>query len=262
MTLTRRSLALLAATVLTIAPAWAQNVLRIGAYPSNPPFEFQTPEGVFVGFEVDILEEAAKRAGMRPEFNAYGFQALFTAVKAGEIDVAISSFTITPERLRTLSFTQPIYDADMGIAARVNGAVSGVAKLAGRTIGALLGSTGEAWALERQAAGGIGAVKGYSTQQELVEDLNRGRIDAMVSDVPSMEYAFTRMRGLAVQERIKTGEQYALMLAKDSPMLERLHAAIGSMKRDGTLAALHRKWFGTDAPAGASTITESPLPKL
>ena len=33
------------------------------------------------------------------------------------------------------------------------------------------------------------------------------------------------------------------------------------MKKDGTLAAIHKKWFGTDAPADSSTITEAPIPK-
>ena len=48
-----------------------------------------------------------------------------------------------------------------------------------------------------------------------------GRVDGVVSDVPGMEYAFTKMQGLAVVERIKTGEQYGLMVTKDSPLVEK-----------------------------------------
>jgi polar amino acid transport system substrate-binding protein len=92
-------------------------------------------------------------------------------------------------------------------------------------------------------------------------DLNAGRVDAVVSDVPGMEYSFTRMKGLAVKERIKTGEQYGLMLGKDHPLLGKLNDALTEMKKDGTLAAIHKKWFGTDAPAGSSTVTEAPMPK-
>jgi polar amino acid transport system substrate-binding protein len=69
------------------------------------------------------------------------------------------------------------------------------------------------------------------------------------------------MKGFKVKERIKTGEQYGLMMTKDHPKLQALSDAIGSMKKDGTLAAIHKKWFGSDAPAGSSTVTEMPIPK-
>jgi len=51
------------------------------------------------------------------------------------------------------------------------------------------------------------------------------------------------------------------MLAKDSPLLGKLNDALTSMKKDGTLASIHKKWFGTDAPADSSTVMEAPLPK-
>ena len=73
-----------------------------------------------------------------------------------------------------------------------------------------------------------------------------------------MEYAFTKMQGLAVKERIKTGEQYGLMMTKDHPLLGKLNDALTAMKKDGTLAAIHKKWFGSDAPADSSTVTAMP----
>jgi ABC-type amino acid transport substrate-binding protein len=48
----------------------------------------------------------------------YGFQALFAAIASKRIDVAISTITITPDRLKSVSFTQPYYDSDMGVAAK------------------------------------------------------------------------------------------------------------------------------------------------
>ena len=91
-------------------------------------------------------------------------------------------------------------------------------------------------------------------------DLSHGRVSAVVSDIPGMEYAFTRMKGLAVKTRIKTGEQYGLMLAKDSPALAALNDAITAMKGDGTLAAIHKKWFGVEPETGSSTLIVQPLP--
>jgi polar amino acid transport system substrate-binding protein len=262
MRINRRGLLILAAvTGFAAGPAFAQEALKVGAYPTNPPFEYKNADGKFEGFEVDVVNEAAKRAGMTTEIADYGFQALFSAIASGRIDVAISSITITAERLKSLSFTQPYYDSDMGIAAKSDGAVKGMADLKGKIVGVLSGSTGETWAKEHQGEGGFAEIKGYNTQQEMLLDLSNGRVDGVVSDIPGMEYSFTRMTGLAVKERIKTGEQYGLMLAKDSAKLGALNDAITAMKKDGTLAGLHKKWFGTDAPAGSSTVTEAAVPK-
>ncbi len=264
MNFTRRNLLIVAAAVGFAAgpvSAFAEGVLNVASYPNNPPFEFKAESGNFEGFEVDIVTEAAKRIGMTVNIEGYDFQPLFAATSSGRVDVAISSITITPERLGSQSFTQPYYDSDMGVAATTAGGVKGLADLKGKVIGVLSGSTGEKWANDNKAAQGFGEIKGYNTQQEVLLDLAAGRVDGVVSDVPGMEYAFTKMQGLAVVERIKTGEQYGLMVTKDSPLVEKLNGALSEMKNDGTLQSIHKKWFGTDAPADSSTVAEAPMPK-
>jgi polar amino acid transport system substrate-binding protein len=250
------------ASLLTLMTgALAETALSVGAYPTNPPFETKTSNGNFEGFEVDVVNEAAKRAGMTANIADYGFQALFAAIASKRIDVAISSITITPDRLKSVSFTQPYYDSDMGMATKEGSPIKDVAGLKGKIVGYLSGSTGEKWAKDNQAADGFGEVKGYKAQQDLLLDLSVGRIDAVVSDIPGMQYALRTMKGLAVKDRIKTGEQYGLMMGKDDPNLAKLNDALSAMKGDGTLAKIHEKWFGAAPVAGSSTVTVLPIPK-
>ncbi len=250
-----------ASLFMSMSTALAETVLNVGAYPTNPPFETKTSNGTFEGFEVDIVNEAAKRAGMTTEIADYGFQALFAAIASKRIDVAISTITITPDRLKSVSFTQPYYDSDMGIAAKADSPVKTVADLKGKVVGYLSGSTGEKWIKDNQAADGFSDTKGYKTQQDLLLDLSAGRVDAVISDIPGMQYAFKTMKGLAVKDRIKTGEEYGLMMGKDDPKLAQLNDALTAMKGDGTLAKIHEKWFGAAPPAGSSTVTVLPIPK-
>lgn len=265
MSYTRRTLmGLFAAASMLAMPHFAaaeEGKLLIGSYPSNPPFEFKNESGTFEGFEAEIAAEVAKRLNLTPEFSDLGFQALFAATSSKRIDVAISSITITKERLGNQSFSQPYYDSDMGIATKADGALASEADLKGKTVGVLSGSTGEKWSNENKDKLGITEVKGYNAQQDMLLDLKAGRIDAGVSDVPGMQYAFLKMPDLAVKARIKTGEQYGLMMTKDHPLLDKINGAITEMKKDGTMAAIHKKWFGTDAPADSSTLTEQPIPK-
>ncbi len=265
MSYTRRTvMALFATASLFALPHFAaaeDGKLLIGSYPSNPPFEFKNESGTFEGFEAEIATEVAKRLGLTPEFSDLGFQALFAATSSKRIDVAISSITITKERLQSQSFTQPYYDSDMGIAAKADSAIAAQGDLKDKTVGVLSGSTGEKWSNDNKASLGITEVKGYNTQQDMLLDLKAGRIDAAVSDVPGMQYAFLKMTDLAVKSRIKTGEQYGLMMTKDHPLLAKVNDAITAIKKDGTMAAIHKKWFGNDAPADSSTVTEQPIPK-
>jgi polar amino acid transport system substrate-binding protein len=254
-------LAASAGLLTLMSSALAETVLNVGAYPTNPPFETKTSSGSFEGFEVDVVNEAAKRAGMTTNIADYGFQALFAAIASKRIDVAISSITITPDRLKSVSFTQPYYDSDMGVATKADSPIQSVADLKGKIVGCLSGSTGEKWVKDNQAADGFADVKGYKAQQDLLLDLAAGRVDAVVSDIPGMQFAFKTMTGLAVKDRIKTGEQYGLMMGKDDPNLAKLNDALSAMKGDGALAEIHKKWFGTAPVAGSSTVTVLPIPK-
>ena len=108
-------------TVLALAVsssiAAAEKVI-IGAYPANPPWEYKNDAGVFEGYEIDIITEAVKRLNWEPEFVDMGFQALFAAISSKRIEFAVSTISITPERLQAQSFSQPYYDSEAAIIAR------------------------------------------------------------------------------------------------------------------------------------------------
>jgi polar amino acid transport system substrate-binding protein len=185
---------------------------------------------------------------------------LFAATSSGRIDLAISTITITSERLKTQAFTQPYYDSDMALAAAEGSTLKTVADVKGKTLGALATSTGETWIRNNKEKYGIADIKTYNTQQDLLLDTRNGRVDGAISDLAGMQFTFVKMPGMKIVERIKTGDQYAMMMRKGSPLLEPVNNAISELKKDGTLAALHKKWLGADAESGTSTVAEKPVP--
>jgi len=241
-------------------PAIAAEKLVVGAYPSNPPWEAKNEKGEFEGFEVDLVKAIAKKLNRDVDIQDLGFQALFAATSSGRIDVAISTITITPERLKSQAFTQPYYDSDMALAAATNTPLKGLADVKGKTLGALATSTGETWIKQNMQKYGIADMKTYNTQQDLLLDTRNGRVDGAISDLAGMQFTFLKMPGLKIVERIQTGDQYGIMMKKGSPLLEPVNNAITELKKDGTLAALHKKWLGVEAEPTTSTMTVAPLP--
>ena len=239
-----------------------QDVLNVGSYPNNPPFEFKTESGNFEGFEVDIVNEAAKRIGMTINIEGYDFQPLFAATSSGRIDVAISSITITAGAPGIAVLHAALLRFRHGHRRQDRRRRQGPRRPQGQ-------DHRRALRLDRREMGQGATRPPTASPRSRATTPSRtccstsppAASTRVVSDIPGMEYAFTKMQGLAVKERIKTGEQYGLMMTKDHPLLGKLNDALTEMKKDGTLAAIHKKWFGTDAPAGSSTVTEAPMPK-
>jgi len=250
-----------AAMALGLATAASAETLTVGAYPANPPWEVKQEDGTFAGFEVDLVKAVAEKLGMEVEFQDLGFQALFAATSSGRIDMAISSITITDERLQNQDFTQGYFDADLAIGTRKDSGVETLADLEGEAVGVLSASTGEKWAREHQAQYGFSNIRGYDAYTQMLLDAQAGRIAAVISDLPGMLFAFRQMPNMTTGESIRTGDTYAMMLRKDSPLTQKVSDAIGELKEEGFLAEIHEKHFGVPPRDGSSTVTVMDVPK-
>jgi polar amino acid transport system substrate-binding protein len=245
---------------LGLGTAEAQRqTLTVGAYPANPPWEFKNEQSEFEGFEVDMVTEIAERLDMDLVIADYGFQALFAATSSGRIDLAISTITITNERLQSQAFTQGYYDADLSLVTRA-GRLDSLAEMAGQPIGAIAASTGERWITANTAEYGFGEMRTYPTQQALLLDVLAGRIGGAVGDVTGFVFAGMEMPDLHIAEVIPTGDRYGMMLPQGSALLEPVNDAISAMKEDGTLAAIYERWLGQPPREGSSTVTVMPIP--
>jgi polar amino acid transport system substrate-binding protein len=260
-TFMRGAWALLLAGLLIAGQSLRAEPLVVGANIGNVPWEFQARDGQYVGFEIDLARALAEALGRELELRNIPFNGLFAAVQSGRIDVAASSISVTPQRLGQVAFTQPFYDSDQSLTVLKASPVESLEDLKGRRVGVDTGSTGDIWATAAQERYGIGALARYEGLAPAMLDLQSRRIDAYLSDIPSLLYYAKDKPFLRIAERIETGERYALMLAKDSAVLEPLDAALSELKRKGTLAALHEKWFGQAPAADSSTVTVLPRPQ-
>ncbi len=238
----------------------AQEPIIVGANIGNVPWEFQDESGEFVGFEIDLMAEVGERLGRPIETVNIPFQGLFAAVQSGRIDAATSSITITKERLESVSFAQPYYDSDQSLTVRADSGLEGVADMDGKVIGVDTGSTGDMWTTENAGANGFADIRRYEGLNPAMLDLGAGRIDGYISDIPALLYYVRDKPQFVVAERITTGEQYSVMFAKDAELAAEVNEVITAMKEDGTLAAIHEKWFGKAPDAGTSTVEVLPMP--
>ena len=236
--------------------------INVGANIGNVPWEFQDAKGNIVGFEVDLMKEVGKRLGMDVKFTNIPFQGLFAAVQSGQIDAAVSSITINKKRLESVSFAQPYYDSDQSLTVKKESGIKDLDGMAGKIVGVDTGSTGDMWTTNNQAATKIATINKYEGLQPAMLDLEAGRINGYISDIPALLYYVKDKPQFAVVARIKTTEQYSVMFAKNAPLASKVNDVISEMKKDGALAKIHETWFGAKPDAGLATSTVLQMPKL
>lgn len=243
------------------SPSSAAQSLKVGANVGNVPWEFEDKGGQLVGFEVDLVNEIGKRLNRQVEFVNTPFTGLFPAISSNRIDAAVSSITITPKRLKTLDFAQPYYDSDQSLTVKADSGIKSAKDLKGKVVAVDTGSTGDIWVKEHMQEYGFKEVRRFEGLNPAMLDLTAGRFDGYISDIPATLYYTKDKPELKVVERLKTGEQYSVMFAKDSPLRDEFDQQIAAMKKDGTLAKIYEKWFGSAPEAGTSSVKELPVPK-
>ncbi|WP_238552055.1 transporter substrate-binding domain-containing protein [Herminiimonas sp. CN] len=80
--------------------------LRVGQDPTYEPFEYKTPDGKLVGFEVDIANALCAEMKMKCVFFDQSWEGIIPSLLAKKYDVIISSMSATDERQKNSHFLQ------------------------------------------------------------------------------------------------------------------------------------------------------------
>ena len=219
-------------------------VLRVGTEPTFAPFEFQK-EGSkeYDGFDMDLARAIGKQMGAKVEIVNMGFDALIPALNAGNIDAAIAGMTITEERKKAVTFSDPYYTSGLLVMVKKdNTAVKSVNDLKGNRIAAQIGTTGEMKARKVEGA----KVTTFNTQDEAALELKNGGVDAVIGDLPVVEYFLTKggdKFAMTVGEKMEA-EQYGIAVKKDSKLAADINKAMAELKKNGEFDKIYKKWFG------------------
>jgi len=122
--------------------------LRVGMELSYPPFEMTDPQGRPAGVSVKLAEALGRHLGREVVIENIAFDGLIPALKTGKIDCIISSMTATPERSRSIAFSDPYLTTGLALLVAAKSPVQGEADLdhPGRVIAVKKGTTGHQYA--------------------------------------------------------------------------------------------------------------------
>jgi len=83
-------------------------IINVGTDPTWPPYQMLNNETQAIeGFEVELANKCAEKLGLTINWQSVSFDNIILSVQNGQLDMGVSGFSITPERLAQVSFTVP-----------------------------------------------------------------------------------------------------------------------------------------------------------
>ena len=106
----KKFLAAIAMTALAATSVNAATIL-VGTDAGYAPYEYKDPQtNEIVGFDIDLIKAIAKATGNEAKIQNMQFAGIIPALQSNMIDVAAAGMTITPERQKQVTFSDPYYD--------------------------------------------------------------------------------------------------------------------------------------------------------
>ena len=237
--------------------AWANiektGVIKVGTDPTWPPYqEIDNSSGKIVGFEVDLANACAAKLNLKIDWQNVGFDNIIASVQGGQLDMGVSGFSITKDRLDQVAFTIPhsvsqsqiiMLKSTMDKYHITNTTITSLSQL--KDLGIVVGvQDGEVEQQELQAAG---------VQMHSWSDSASATMD-MISSNPSVQavYAETPVTNAWIDQYASSNIQVvyshpfypvAFVVAKSShTLLDEMNGALTELIADGTVDQLKAQW--------------------
>jgi polar amino acid transport system substrate-binding protein len=233
--------------------------LKTGVDGTFAPHAMPNLSGGIQGFNVDLANEIAKRLGRKIEIDATQFSGLLPGLQAGTYDFIAAPVTVNKERAENLLFTEGYLNTDFQfVVKKETPDIVKLEDLKGKVIAVNKGSAYDSWA--RELAEKIGwSVESFGTNTDAVQAVIAGRAYANVAGNTVSAWAAKNNPAIKLSYLYSTGLVWAAPVRKDNTELrKKLDVAIECMKMDGTLAAMHEKWFGAKPAPGSAAATVFP----
>jgi polar amino acid transport system substrate-binding protein len=222
--------------------------ITIASDATFPPMEMVDTSKNIVGFDIDLMNAAAKAGGFTVEFKNTAWDGIFAGLDNGKYDAVMSSVTITDERQKTMDFSMPYINAGQILTIRADETgITTLTDLKGKKVGAQIGTTG-AFAIDKVKDANKITEKTYDEIGLAFEDLANGRIDGVVVDNPTAaSYALQndKYKGkLMTVGAPFTEEYYGVAVKKgNTKVLDLINAGLKKVLDSGANKAIEDKWL-------------------
>ena len=214
-----------------------------------PPYEYYEGEEI-VGIDAEIGAAIAEKLGMGFAIEDMEFDSIIPAVTSGKAHVGLAGMTVTEERMQSVDFSDSYATGVQVVIVKEGSAITSVDDLfaegASHVVGVQTGTTGDLYTTWDLEDAGLAKIERFSKGADAVLALTQDKVDCVVIDnEPAKEFVAAN-EGLTILETEYIEEQYAICLAKDSELTEKVNGALQELIADGTVQAIIDKYISAE----------------
>jgi len=235
--------------LVTSTFAWGsalqKDVVVVGTESTYPPYEFRDENNDLKGFDIDLMEAIADKAGFKIEWQDMPFDSLIPALISEKIDIIAAGLSATPERAERVAFSVP-YEISLStfIVKKGNNSIKTVEDLKGKTVTAQLGTVQETYSKGLEDI----HVKAFQKFDDCVREVALGRADATLMDKP-VALKFVKQKDfkgkvqIAFDQEITGAGKALAMNLEEEKLISAVNETLEKMEQTGELQKLKEKWF-------------------
>lgn len=227
-------------------------VVRAGISNQGIPFGFIDDNNEWVGFDMDMATEIAKRLGVKlePTVVSNETRISFLQTDPPKVDMVLCNMTHKRVRDQKIDFSITYFFDGQKFLAR-KGKVKDIKDLANMKIGSMQGTTSIINATEylKKLGNPNPKVTGYDGEVAMFEALRSGRVQAISTDSTILLGYAAKVPGqFELVGDFISDEPYGIGLPQDdSAWRDAINFAVQDIWKDGTYMEIYNKWFGPES---------------
>lgn len=230
----------------TEADATGDKTLIMATSADFPPYEYYEGQTV-VGIDAEIAQALADKLGYTLQIEDMNFDSIIPAITSGKADIAMAGLTATEDRKESIDFSDSYATGVQVVIVKDGSPIQSVDDLladgANYTVGVQTSTTGDIYATTDIEQAGKGTVERYTKGTDAVAALQTGKIDCVIIDSEPAKSFVAANEGLSILDTEYTVEDYAIGLAKDSPLTAEINTALQELIADGTVQSIVDKYI-------------------
>ncbi len=216
--------------------------------PAYPPWFSGNNPANGKGYESAVAYAVATQLGFKKSQVKWAYEPFNDSYAPGpkKFDFDINEISVTPARAQAVTFSTSYYDVDQALVALKGTAIvtkHAPSDLKGYVFGDQIGTTSLAFINSQIQP--TQTPKVYETLNDVKQGLQTHQIAALVADTPTAQYISSSeiKNSVLVGQFPSSGEHFGLLFRKGDPLVGCVDKALATLNRNGTLAALEKKYL-------------------
>lgn len=220
--------------------------IKVGINTESKPFGFVDENGKYAGYDVELAKYIAQyilKSPERLEIIPVTPSNRLMKASTGEVDIVISTVTITPQREQVVSFSKPYDIAGQALLVKHNSHIISMSDLAEQSVGVIFGTTAEKNMRNLVPTANI---LGFRSYTEAYNALKAGKINAITSDDTILSRFAVDDSSVKLLPKRYSKEPYGIAFKKGESTIklkENLDFAIDDLQRKNVIPRLRKTWM-------------------